>query len=343
MNKFLICRAVLRLLVVVAVFSAMPSFAALLVNYQFETVDGAVPSQTTPDSSGNFVSSPTVNALLGPGTTPGTDYPVQISGVDLVANGSVKSLNPNNAMSFQGTISGNITRVSIAKASAGALDTSLANFTVAAWVRPTSTTTDRYLTAKIGGGTGSSNRGWQLYSPDAASIVHGSGSTQNTTTTVGGDDLVIDYFQNQSGSGNPNRSLVVHDVLPLNTWTHVAFAFDGVGGTEGIYINGVSVPFVNVTTTLTVLTAINGVNGSAYMVGTRGGTNATNTTTTGWIGGIDDVRVYNETLATSAPGSQTGVGSLVVPIPEPSGLVLAVIALGGSIAYRRRRGNRRIS
>jgi hypothetical protein len=338
MNKASICRTLASVLALAALLSAAPSFAALLVNYQFETVDGAVPTQTTPDSSGNFASSPTVNALLGPGTTPGTDYPVQVSGVDLVANGSVKSLNPNNAMSFQGTVSANITRVSIAKASAGALDASFPNFTVAAWVMPTSTATDRYITAKIGGGSASSNRGWQLYSPDAASIVHGSVSTQNTTTTVGGDDLVIDYFQNQSGSGNPTRSLVVHDVLPLNTWTHVAFAFDGAGATEAIYINGVSSPFVNVTATLTVPTALNGLNGSAYMVGTRGGTNSTNTTTTGWIGGIDDVRIFNETLAASAPGSQSGVGSLLVAVPEPSGLVLAAIALGGAIAYCRRRG-----
>lgn len=316
-----------------AMLVAESSFGTLLVNYQFETVDGAVPSQTTPDSSGNFASSATVNALLGPGTTPGTDYPAQLSGVGLVANGSVMSLNPNNAMSFPGTASGNMTRVSIAKASAGALDASFTNFTFAAWVNPTSTATDRYIAGKIGGGSSSSNRGWQLYSPDAASVDQGGGNI-----TVGGDDLVIDYFQNQSGSGNPSRSLVVQDVLPANTWTHVAFAFDGVLGTEAIYINGLAVPFVNVTGTATVPTALNGLNNSAFLVATRGGTNSTNTSTTGWIGGIDDVRVYNETLAASAIGSGSGVGSLLAPVPEPSCFVLASLALvgGAVVRYRRR-------
>jgi len=108
-------------------------------------------------------------------------------------------------------------------------------------------------------------------------------------------------------------------------------------GTEAIYINGIAVPFVNVTSTATVPTALNGVNNSAFLVATRGGTNSSNTSTTGWIGGIDDVRVYNETLAASAIGSASGIGSLVVAVPEPSCFVLAALALVGGVAIRRRR------
>jgi hypothetical protein len=315
-------RIVCGIAVVALIVTAQSSPGALILNYQFESVVGSAPNQTTPDTSDvPFVSSPTVNALLGAGSTPTIDYPGLITGTDLVSNVTVKSLNPNSAMSFPGGTSATsgVSRVSIANASAGPLAPSggFTNITIAAWAFPTSASTDRAIASKIGGGSFSSNRGWQIYSPAAG----------------GGDDLVIDFFQNQSGSGNPNASLIIEDVLPLNTWTHVAFTFNGT--TPIVYINGVSESFVNLSATA-MPTSINATNGAAFLVGTRGNSNTT-TFLTPWIGGIDDVRVYNEVLGGSAPGSNSGIGSLLTPVPEPNTILMTGIGLIGVVVLARKR------
>jgi hypothetical protein len=220
---------------------------------------------------------PLVNALAGYGdNTPGTDYPQQLTGP--VANGPLQSQNPNNYMTFNSAVDGvNLstrtffTQVLIEDAAAGALDATFSNFTVALWLNPTSTNLDRFAIGKMGG---SNNRGWQL------------------AALNGTNDLSIDYFS--AISNGTDRSLQVANVLPLNTWTHVAFAFDGAAGTESIYVNGVLQSPVTSTSTLpTVPAVLNGVNSSPFRVGHRGGTSST---VGGWIGGIDDVRVYDETL-----------------------------------------------
>jgi hypothetical protein len=302
------CRTLGGIFAIAVTLSTAPSFAALLVNYQFETVDGAVATQTTPDSSGTFVSSnptPLVNAMLGYGTTPGTDYPQQLAGP--VANGSVQSLNPNNYMKFSSAVSSsgtanNFTRVEIADASSGALDAAFTNFSVALWLNPTGLTptgNDRFAIGKIGG---SGQRGWQIYSPGMTS------------------DLFLDYFVSPSGAA---QTLSLTGVLPQNTWTHVAVTYDGPGGVANIYINGA----LALNQTTGVLAAWNGANNQPFRVGHRG---ATGGSVSGWIGGIDDVRLYNETL------SANQVQDLMTAVPEPSGVVLAVIALGGAIAHYRR-------
>jgi hypothetical protein len=269
-------------------------FAGLLVNYQFETVDGDVPMQTTPDSTGNFVSSnngvdPAVNALLGYGTnTPGTDYPQLASGP--VTNATVQSLNPNNYMSFYSDIAttasrNNYTQVQIADAAAGALDATFTNFSVALWLNPSENTSDRFAIGKIGT---NGNRGWQIY------------GAKDT------NDLTLDYFS--TTDNGTDRTLTLTNALPLNTWTHVAFTFDGNAGTEALYINGV-LQSPTITGSLTsVPTVLNAANNQPFRVGHRG---ATGSAVGGWVGGIDDVRVYDQTL------TATEVQSLMTAASTP--------------------------
>lgn len=308
------------------------SSAALLLNYQFETVDGTAPDQTTVDSSGNYASSATANRLLGHGTnTPGTDYPVQLNSGNspfpplnpYVSNATLKSLNPQNAMLFPGNpatgnIASNAERIEIADGATGtdtnsivggSLDQAFTNFTISAWVAPISTDRDRFIAGKMGG---SGQRGWQMAS------------------AAGTTNLSFDYFD---AAGGTDRSLTVTGALPLNTWTHVLVAFDGANQTEAIYINNVLAGFTNTGASPTPFSTLNAANSAAFKVGHRG---ATGNTVGSWAGGIDDVRIYNETLAFTPTGSLTGTGSTLALVPEPSSCVLIAFGIIGLAASRRR-------
>jgi hypothetical protein len=331
---------------VLAISVAQASFGELLLNYQFETVNGTAPTQTTIDSSGKHAEA--LNEVLGPGTTPGTDYPQQITGTGIVANSLVKSLNPNAYMNFTGpnVANSNSSRVGILDGASGGgsgpLDTQFTQFTFAAWVKPTFVPedfdSDRLIAGKAGGGTAGSNRGWQISSPSLEPGVIGDVSLPGHVLVDGGDDLLITYYA--SASGTP-RELVVHNVLPLDTWTHIAFTFDGAAGTEAVYINGALATIVaNTSTSLaTVPATLNGANAGAFMAGARAGTASGDGSRTGgiygWYGGLDDVRIYDEALAFTPIGSATGIGSLLTAVPEPSGLVMAIMGIG-ILRYRRR-------
>ncbi|MEX2309419.1 MAG: LamG domain-containing protein [Pirellulales bacterium] len=295
-------------------------YGAMLLNYQFETVDGSPPGgQTTPDSSGNFTSAAgTVNAVLGHGTnTPGTDFPNLVAGPVENVSAGVRSRNPESAMNFPGNpvtgnINTNVERVEIADASSGALDATFTNFTVALWLNPSSTSRGRFAIGKLGN---NGSRGWQISSAD------------------GTTDLSVDYYSTINNL--TDRSLTVANALPLNTWTHVIFAFDGTNGTEAIYVNNVLQQNVNsaASSLLTVPAILNGSNGTPFRVGHRGG----NQNSVGaWAGGIDDVMIFNETLAYSRTGSATGTGSLLVP--EPASLTATFMGLALAMgAFQRRR------
>lgn len=318
----------------ILIVTSKASVAAPILNYQFESIDSTtIPgSVTTPDSTGTYTSSATVNALLGDGSTPGVNFPQLTSG--FVSNSLYQSLNPNSYMYFPGSPSTGSSassvkpaRVEIAKASAGALDQPQINFSFAAWVNPTAvgfgdpvTIQNRFIAAKVGQGTASSNRGWQILA-----AAPNSNPVNGLVNNGGGDDLEIDFSQNTSGSPNPNISIMINDVLPLNTWTHVAFTFDGT--TPVVYINGLATTPTGFSTTTPGPNRVNGTNSAAFMVADRGSNSQY-----GWIGGIDDVRVYTETL------DAAGVQALLVPIPEPSTFAVIIAGIFG-LAFVRVRKN----
>jgi hypothetical protein len=110
-------------------------------------------------------------------------------------------------------------------------------------------------------------------------------------------------------SGN----IVVQDVLPLNTWTHIAFTFDGATGTEAVYVNGVPATMMADPTGLTAVPAtLNGSNPGGFMAGSRANTSSAGRLTGifGWIGGLDDLRIYDQTLTAAE------VQSLVAPATQ---------------------------
>jgi hypothetical protein len=309
-------RSIAMVAIATALSISQSSYGGLLLNYQFETVDGDPPSgQTTPDSSGNFTSvAGSVNAVLGHGSqTPGVDFPNLISGPVQIGSGTKKSRNPASAMNFPGNpatgnIASSIERVEIADAASAALDATFSNFTVALWLNPSSSDRDRFAIGKIGG---SGQRGWQISSPN--------GST----------NLVIDYF---NAAGGSDRSLVLPGALPLNTWTHVIFAFDGVNQSEAVYINNSLQSPTSVGTLTSVPTTLNAANNQPLRVGHRG---ATGNSVGAWAGGIDDVRIFNETLTHTTAGSSTGTGSTLVP--EPGAMSMALIAIAAAAAIGKRR------
>jgi hypothetical protein len=209
-----------------------------------------------------------------------------------------------------GNIASNIERVEIADASSGALDATFSNFTVALWLNPSSTDRDRFAIGKIGG---SGQRGWQI------------------SSTAGTNDLVIDYFS--AAGATTSRTLLLANALPLNTWNHVIFAFDGVNQTEAVYVNNVlQTVDTSGSTETSVPTGLNGANSAAFRVGHRG---ATGNSVGSWAGGIDDVVILNEVLAFSPTGSETGTGSLLVEVPEPVSFMYAIIGAVLTVAGRR--------
>lgn len=314
----------LAITVIALLATAQVAHADLILNYQFEVVDGTEPNQTTPDSSGTFASVVnSVNALQGHGTNvPGTDYPNRLAGPVVNTTAQIKSLNPNNYMNFpgnpaSGSINANVERVNIDDGISGTggatLDKSFSKITISFWVNPSSLNRDRGIIGKMGSAV--PERGWFIFSP------------------AGTDDLYIDYWADGSSG---ERELRVNDVLPLGAWTHVVFTFDGATNTDKIYVNNVLETYD--VTVGTVPATFNGANNAPFRVGHRG---STQTNAAAWAGGIDDVRIFDgEALDWSATGSLTGTGSLLVGIPEPSAFVgMAVVSLAGlalSLAVRRR-------
>jgi hypothetical protein len=274
--------------------------AALQLNYKFDVVDGSPPTgQTTPDATNTFVSAAgTVNAVIGRATsTPGVDFP-SLNTSSLVQNLSagVQSLNNTSHMQFYGGSGTSLNYVQIADASSGVLDSQYTNFSFSMWLNPSSQTGDRYAIGKMGGG---GQRGWQV------------------VNLAGTSTLSIDYFD---AAGGVDRSLQTTNALPLNTWTHVLFTFDGVNQTEKLYLNNVLTPFSDTSTggSATVPNTFNGANSANFRVGHRGGTASS---VGSWIGGIDDVRIYDETLLFTATGSLTGTGSTLAEAAPPRILI----------------------
>jgi hypothetical protein len=299
----------------IAIAPAQSSFGALLINYQFEEVVGSPPTgQTTPDFTGNFVSNAAnTNRVLGHNTnTPGTDFPILAAGPVQNTAAGLRSRNKDWFMNFPGNpatgnIAANAERVEIADGSTGALKADFGNFSVALWLNPSSTDRDRYAVGKMGG---SGQRGWSIASQ------------------VNSTNLMIDYF---STGTTGDRTLIVPNALPLNTWTHVIFTFDGANQTEAIYINNRPQSFTASGSLTSVPSIINADNTQSFKVGHRG---ATGNTVGSWAGGIDDVMIFDHTLAHTRAGSSSGTGMTLVPEPSPY-LLMTLGSIGLAMLRRR--------
>jgi large repetitive protein len=263
MKHSLVKHLVLGLAIAALAIAAQPSFGSLILHYQFETADGAVP-QTTPDSSGNNLTG-TMNGVATPG------YPTVEAGPQPPHAG----YNPANVMSFPGGNAGTSSRVEVPDASAGPLDAVFTQFSFAAWLNPgTMGSSTHYFAGKMGSST---SRGWQM------------------NRVPNSNSLQVSYFSTASGT-SANQSLTVPNFFTPGSWTHLAFVYNGVTHTADIYKDGVNV--LNQTTG--VPDTLNGANTTAFEIGNRG--RHSDTAAYSWIGYIDDVRIYDHALSDTEVG-----------------------------------------
>lgn len=159
------------------------------------------------------------------------------------------------------------------------------NYTVAFWMNPTAPTSGTQVLYKEGG------------SSDA--------SASSVTIRLSGGELQAAIFQ----SGN--LSTVSTPAPVANTWTHVAFSFDGASATMKLWINGQVVSTVSSLPFSSVLKR-----NSALSIGARFGQDAFNNTGTTatdfYTGKLDEIRVYERTLDATEISSLYSAGTAVV-------------------------------
>jgi hypothetical protein len=163
---------------------------------------------------------------------------------------------------------------------AGSLDNlQLTTMTISAWIKPSGT-----------GGSG-------------AGRIFEKGGWFLSMATVSSSPVVRLTCQDTGGSRNSTA-------ITLNTWTHVAATWDGVGPGSGmhLYINGV----------LADGTSSAGTGAPASDVGSASIGNRASDQARGFPGSIDEVRIYNRTLSaaqiqaladSTAPGAPSGLAA----------------------------------
>ena len=172
--------------------------------------------------------------------------------------------------------------------------------TLAAWVYlDGSNTNNARIFAKSGGGGA---RSWSL------NIERTAGGVQNPAT-----------FQVGIDNGANNVSLNDADPLPTDEWVHMAGVYRP-GEAMEVYVNG-------------VLKAINTSNVPASQFGNNGRSarigNRNDCGDCGWIGAIDEVRIYNRALS-DMEIRQVMAGSLVSAGPDQRVLAGTTVTLSGT-------------
>ena len=188
------------------------------------------------------------------------------NGLNGTINGTVvptadRSGNPDSAMQFGGGAGDNVDLGDPPQLQlTGAM-------TLAAWVSlDSSNTNNGRIFAKAGG---SGARSWSL------NIEASSGGVANPAT-----------FQ-VSASGASNISISDPEPLPTDEWVHVAGVYRPGEATE-IYVNGQ----LKARNTTDIPTSQFSNNGRTVLIGSRN-----DCSNCGWVGSIDDVRIYDESLS----------------------------------------------
>jgi len=238
-------------------------------------------SNSTPDASGNGHAATQATATLQPTTTPGM---------------------------FAGALNFDNTDDYLSAPDSAGLNVGTANFTVAAWVKPSGTTQDRVVNKWNG------TIGWLM---DINTGSGGAASAGFLRLKMSDGTNTVDYFINAS--------------LVVGAWTHVAATIDRGTHELKLYANGTQIgttqSIAPLTGTLTTTAAL-GIGSIPSSLGNYYG------------GALDEVRLYTAAL------TQTQVLTLVQPLP-PTGLTatpstayntrqidLTWTASSGALSYR---------
>jgi len=171
--------------------------------------------------------------------------------------------------------------------------------TLAAWVYlDGSNTNNARIFAKAGGG---GSRSWSL------NIEASSGGVQNPAT-----------FQIGIDNGDTNVSLSDQDPLPTDEWVHMAGVYRPGEATE-LYVNGV----LKASNTSNVPASQFSNNGRSVLIGNRNDCG-----NCGWIGAIDEVRIYNRALS-EMEIKQVMIGSVVSAGPDQTVVAGDRVTLSG--------------
>lgn len=141
--------------------------------------------------------------------------------------------------------------------------------------------------------------------------------------------FVIDQFQGISletgtgpgGSATPARSNAA--VITANEWQHIAVTVDKTNGIARIYLNG-----QDITSVQAIRTDFGTNLGTNPRIG-----NFVGTTLTDWQykGDVDDFRIFDTVLSASEVAAL-----MLVPVPEPSTLLSAIMGMGIFVLRRKR-------
>jgi len=226
--------------------------------------------------------------LMGHWPLDGDGVDISGNGLDGTINGTVvstadRSGKPDSAMLFGGASGDNIDIGDPPELQlTGAM-------TLAAWVMLDSTNTNNSrIFAKAGGGGA---RSWSL------NIEASSGGVSNPAT-----------FQ-VSADGGSNISVISPEPLPTDEWVHMAGVYRPSEATE-VYVNG---ELMNRNTTNIPASQFSD-NGRTVLIGSRN-----NCSNCGWVGAIDDVRIYDHAMTESEIiGIMTGEPQPLAYRPDPS-------------------------
>ena len=175
--------------------------------------------------------------------------------------------------------------------------------------------------------------GW-IYHEGSADTMGLIGTLDNNSPNDGWGLVSSDrklQFEMRAASGSGRLRAASQDQLPVDTWVHVAATYDGSDSINGLtlYLDGspVALDVKNNTAGGSLPTDHN------LALGAYGGDAVGR-----YFGGrLDDFAVWNEVLTGRQIRFAMNLGPDLYDVPEPSGLVLAGLALLGLLGFARRR------
>jgi fibronectin type 3 domain-containing protein len=180
-------------------------------------------------------------------------------------NGTISNAAWSSSGKFGSALSFNGTNAVVSVPDSDSLDLT-SGLTVEGWVKPDGSTGFRTLLVKETGGN----------------IVYGLYANSDTNRP-----------QSQVSTSNPLKLLDGTGTLPADTWSHLAFTYDGT--TERLYVNGTQVASMAVSGAINTSTGALKIGGDAIWGE--------------WFSGlIDEVRVYNRALSAAEIGSDMAKG-----------------------------------